>query len=109
MTAVNHFRSSARVSTTMRTTPPATSRADTSLTGFGNVNSWRTMLRDSVLAPLVAMAGSLSSPGIAAPGPNRRSQTRLVGFRMAVTGRPPLQAAGTGCGGGGPRSVSPAG
>src|SRR5580692_8857278 len=41
MTAVIHFRSNAIVTTDMRTTPAATSRADTSLTGLGKENNER--------------------------------------------------------------------
>jgi hypothetical protein len=52
MTAVAHFRFKVMVSTLITTTPPATRRADTSLTGVGNEKSALVLLVVAEVVPV---------------------------------------------------------
>src|SRR5277367_5700619 len=61
MTTVAQRRSRAMVSTHMRTTPAATSRAETSLTGLGNENRARARPEVTAAVPSTPMTCSLSS------------------------------------------------
>src|SRR5258707_673926 len=79
MTMVAHRRSRAMVSTHSRTTPAATSRAETSLTGFGNEKRARTR------------PGPPDVMSLAPPMPCSfrivLTLTRLVGYCQGTTGR----------------------
>src|SRR3954453_5745677 len=94
------------VTSPIRTTPAATSRADTSLTGLGKENSRRTALSDWALTavavimhPLLSMAGRLPSAG----SRFRRAVVELLvvtahdhAARSSVNAVPSREAVGTG-------------
>ena len=58
------------VRTVMTTTPPATSRADTSLTGLGNENSFLSLL-DAGVVVSVPLIGFLSEASTIPPNPDQ--------------------------------------
>src|SRR5437016_6209892 len=83
MTAVNHGWSNTIVVRLMSTTPAATSRADTSLTGLGNVNRAREVIRRSSFS-----LRALSTSGPSAGGEGSSSGCPAPGGRRTTTARP---------------------
>src|SRR5580704_5721404 len=82
MTAVIHSSPSPMVTSDSTTTPAATSRADTSLTGLGKEKSDRIRLGRRTVSWVVMTCIGLPS------GPNPLTLTSLVGIYTDTPGRP---------------------